>query len=91
MSFIYERGWRQGFKSAGFPGQSNPLSSCASTLACVTTAAAEYSHNQASVASIKWSVVTGADEELKLSMDFLRPAFGEVGTPAQTDSAECLV
>lgn len=39
VSFIYERGWRQGFKSAGFPG---------------------------------------ADEELKMGMDFLKPAFGEV-------------
>ncbi|DBA74996.1 TPA: hypothetical protein ACH3X1_010339 [Trebouxia sp. C0004] len=39
VSFIYERGWRQGFKSAGFPG---------------------------------------ADEELKLAMEFLAPAFGEV-------------
>ncbi|KAL0045331.1 hypothetical protein WJX82_003898 [Trebouxia sp. C0006] len=39
VSFIYERGWRQGFKSAGFPG---------------------------------------ADEELKLAMEFLTPAFGEV-------------
>lgn len=39
VSFIYERGWRQGFKSAGFPG---------------------------------------ADEEFKLSMDFLRPSYDEV-------------
>ncbi|KAL3143218.1 hypothetical protein ABBQ38_002072 [Trebouxia sp. C0009 RCD-2024] len=39
VSFIYERGWRQGFKSAGFPG---------------------------------------ADEEFRLAMEFLRPAYGQV-------------
>ena len=66
VSFVYERGWRQGFKSAGFPGQSCQM--------------------QKTTVSVRLMLLrivcsfcsAGADEELKLSMDFLRPAFNEV-------------
>ncbi len=65
MSFMYERGWRQAFSWAGFPGELRFLSDCCQVTESVMNG---------------WSNLqrcAGADSEYNYAIDCLQPAVGQ--------------
>ena len=79
MSFVYERGWRQGFSWAGFPGAIFvPL--CPG---CVLAAIEVRDHDSSPGPEHEGfadccSGVAGADVEYNYAIDYLLPVGGEV-------------